>query len=213
MLTITKPMHHIPEPILEKYFSKSRLQKIREFAGNDDYLEFFKLNMIYSEKLYSLLSQFEIILRNAVSGKLIKLLGEKWFDSKEITLPWQRGLILEAKSKLIKGNKEIDSCNITSNLTFGFWVNLFNPNYDILWRTCLSQIFPDRKAPPKRSLFRDRLKNFNRLRNRISHCELILNPRLDEYCNQLIETLSWINSDIAKWLDEEINFSNELRPK
>lgn len=218
-------MHHIQKPILEKYFSKTRLEKI-QVIGNCDFsdgLVLYGLNMKCGEKLYTALSQFEIILRNAISDQLVKDFGNIWFENKKlIFLKKHRDLICEARASLETKGKEIDSCNITSNLTFGFWVNLFNPDYDkILWRVSLSKIFLDKEKPPARGLIRDRLKNFNRLRNRVSHCELILNPLLPQYYAQLIETLSWINSDIAQWLDEEINFSSlnfektkhALRPK
>jgi hypothetical protein len=72
-----------------------------------------------------------------------------------------------------------------------------------------------------RAKIRERLEILRKLRNRISHCECIIYFPLEKYYCQFIEIVSWINSDIAKWFDEEINFSSlnfektkhALRPK
>ncbi len=108
---------------------------------------------------------------------------------------------------LLKNSKIINSCNITSNLTFGFWVNLFNSDYDTtLWRQSLYKIFEDSKKEPNRSFIRERLEKFRNLRNRISHCEPIVQFPLEKYYYQLIEFVSWIDKDLSSWLEKEIEF-------
>lgn len=122
-------------------------------------------------------------------------------------MPKQKDLINSLKLDLENNSKPINSCNIVANLTFGFWVNLFNPEYDkTIWRQILAMIFQGCGRIPKRGLVRDRLKNLHKLRNRISHCEPIVNLPLFKYYQELIEMVSWINNDVAIWLDEEIKF-------
>jgi hypothetical protein len=199
--------------LLEKYFSKSRLKKYAETIKSNDVekiLETYRLNIKYSEKFYSALTQFEVFLRNAINEQLILDFGNNWYDKdKIISAPKQRELINSLKLDLINGLKPLNSCNIVSNLTFGFWVNLFNPEYDkTLWRKSLSTIFQHRGEIPERSLVRLRLMEFHKLRNRISHCELILQFPLDKYYIQLIDFVSWINQDLANWLEKEIEFDS-----
>ncbi len=210
-------MHHITRDTLEKFLSKSRLAKFSSMSGSSsfqDCLEIYLLNMQCSAKLYTALSQFEIILRNAINVQLIESYGSTWFLNKNLFFTEHNtASLLKSQIQLKEKNKEINSCNITASLTFGFWVNLFNSDYDkILWRNILSNIFSAQHKKPSRGLIRERLKNFNRLRNRISHCEPVLGQKLTTYYLQLIETISWINPEIAKWLDEEIDFSRLIPP-
>ena len=261
-------MHQIPKPILEKFFSKTRLEKYQNLADlagqNSDFLKLYQNNSKYSEKFFTALSQFEVILRNAVNEQLIQDFGEDWFEEKCFNfsvrqkdmiracfqtqrvsiLPkfcatfWQNFAAVsgiqkkflpknepkfgqkrnvvglktgsnEAKMRLLGKKKEINSCNITSNLSFGFWINLFSSDYDkILWRSSLYKIFYTTKAKPGRGKLRERLEKFLILRNRISHCECIVHFPLQKYHLQLIEVIGWINSDIAKWLELETNLQN-----
>ncbi len=59
--------------LLEKYLSKSRLRKYAEISQSSDLeklLEIYRLNTKFSEKFYSALIQFEVILRNAINEQL-----------------------------------------------------------------------------------------------------------------------------------------------
>src|SRR3989338_6338305 len=146
----------------------------------------------------------------AVSGIMQKILpkNEPKFGQKRNVMGLKTGSN-EAKMRLLGKKKEINSCNITSNLSFGFWINLFSSDYDkILWRSSLYKIFYTTKAKPGRGKLRERLEKFLILRNRISHCECIVHFPLQKYHLQLIEVIGWINSDIAKWLELETNLQN-----
>lgn len=66
------------QTLLEKYLSKSRLSKYAEITKSNDLekiLKTYRLNIKYSEKLYSALIQFEVILRNAINEQLIRDFG------------------------------------------------------------------------------------------------------------------------------------------
>ena len=217
-------MQNIKKHVLEKYFSKARLEKYQKFSDqNIDFIELYQLNMKCSEKFFTALIQFEVLLRNSINQQLVENFGEKWFDCELLNFSdKQRDMIQEVKLKLSSDKKESNSCNITSNLNFGFWTSLFSPNCEkILWRKSLYKIFYNVASKPSRGRVRERLEKFRTLRNRISHCECIIHFPLKKYFSQLVEMLNWINSDIAKWLDEEINFSSinfektkhALRPK
>ncbi|MES2677305.1 MAG: hypothetical protein V4612_03195 [Pseudomonadota bacterium] len=207
---------HNQQILLEKYLSKSRLGKYAQIAQSDDLekiLEIYRLNIKYSEKFYSALIQFEVILRNAINQQLINDFGFNWFESESLNFTeTQKSLINSVILDLSNNSKEINSCNVTSNLNFGFWINLFNRDYDKddrnLWMKSLHKIFVDVENMPKRSLFRERLKNFHKLRNRISHCEPIVQFPLDKYYLHLIEFISWMSQELADWLEGEIEFNS-----
>ena len=73
-------MHQISSPILEKYFSKPRLEKYRYLANKKyDFIKLYQLNSIYSEKFFTGLSQFEVIFRNTINQQLIETLS--WINN------------------------------------------------------------------------------------------------------------------------------------
>ena len=202
------------QTLLEKYLSKSRLKTYTQIAQNNDFekaLEIYRLNIKYSEKFYSPLTQLEVILRNAINEQLILDFGADWYHKENINLVTaQREMVDEVILKLLNKSKDINSCNIISNLTFGFWVNLFNSDYDkTLWRQSLYKIFEKNDKDLSRSTIRERLEKFRNLRNRISHCEpIIMEIPLAKYYIQLIDFVSWIDKDLSIWLYEEIDFNS-----
>ena len=69
---------------MEKFLTKDRLEKYSLFTNNNinKSLRLYELNLEISESLYTLLSYFEIFLRNFCNEKLMKEINENWFDSK-----------------------------------------------------------------------------------------------------------------------------------
>jgi hypothetical protein len=203
--------------LLEKYLSKSRLGKYAEISKSNDLekiLEIYRLNIKYSEKFYSALIQFEVILRNAINAQVTKDFGLNWFVNENLNLTEKhKNIIYKVILDLENNSKEVNSCNIISNLTLGFWLNLFNRDYDKnddrnLWMKSLNKIFVNTSHKPRRSAIRERLEKFRNLRNRISHCEPIVQFPLDKYYYQLIEFVSWIDQDLSSWLEKEIEFNS-----
>ncbi len=201
-------MHQISKPTLEYFFSKSRIEKYQQYSGDKNFIELYQLNIIWSEKFFTLLSQFEVILRNAISQKLIVDFGENWFNCQSLIFAAkQQQAIDEVTKRLLEKSKNLNPCNVTSNLSFGFWISLFSPNYDkTLWRTSLYNIFSNSSTKLSRSKLRERLQKFLTLRNRISHCECIIHFPLVKYSQQLVETTSWINPEIANWFNKFVEF-------
>ena len=201
------------QPVLEKYLSKSRLSKYSKILDSDDFekkLELYLFNIRCAERFHSILIQLEVILRNAINEQLILDFGSKWFcDEKLQFAPTQKQIIAKIILDLQQASKKIDACNVTANLTFGFWVNLFNSEYDqTFWRKSLHKIFSNHQHI-SRSTVRERLEKFRNIRNRISHCEPIVQFPLVKYYGQLIEFISWLNKDLAIWIAAQINFKND----
>lgn len=142
---------------LETYLSKERLNKYLEMTSNnrEKAVEPYKLNLNISKSFYILLSYFKIFLRNFCNNKLIKEVGENWFDTTILNGnnknkgQWAINKIEETKEKIIKHKKERKTINyiptnadIISNLELSFWTNLFCTNYEFtIWIPYLRNIF------------------------------------------------------------------------
>ena len=66
---------------LKDYLSEERLKTYLDFTNNDKEkaIELYDWNIILCESLYSLLSYFEVILRNICNNKLIEKFSENWY--------------------------------------------------------------------------------------------------------------------------------------
>lgn len=192
--------------LLIYYLSQDRLKPYLDLA-DDDFEEAIKLytkNKNLSSDLHALLTELEVIFRNSINNILIEEIGTDWLLEKNTNLnEIQSQAITNVIKSLEKQNKKASNANIVSNLNFGFWVYLFNANYDkTLWRMHLYKIF---KNPPKgfkRSKARAKLEKFKKLRNRISHCENILQYPYEKYPSEIIEFINYINPKIAEWVEE-----------
>jgi len=196
---------------LKIYLSEDRLKRYYELANCNlkKAILLYQKDLKYCQKLYIALNLFEIILRNAINTQLTDDLKINWlFDKKLNFSPIQLEVINEAKFKIIKEKKKINNSNMITKLTFGFWCSLFDGRHDkILWRVSLYKIFKNaEKISLKRSKIRDYLQKLRRMRNRISHCECIIQYPVEKYYNNLIEFLDWIDGDIAEWVKNEVNF-------
>ena len=170
---------------MENFLTENRLKKYLLFTNNNikRSLELYDLNVKVSESFYALLCYFEVFLRNFCNEKLIKEIGENWFDNKILKgnnkNKSQKTIeeIEKTKSKIIKYKQEKKIINyiptnadIVSNLEFGFWSNLFCANYEnTIWAPYLKQIFV---GFTRKELFKI-INNIRKLRNRIFHYEPI----------------------------------------
>jgi hypothetical protein len=215
-------------------FSQSRLQTYLKAANQDreEALNLYKLNLKLSEALYPSLCLFEITLRNRISSVLVKHYGDNWFDGDQGR--WLDGKSisfspkeeynseLEAinilKSKFQKKNKEINSDNLTANLSFGFWTGMLNRCYEKpLWQQHIIEVFPDVHPSNynlKRNIsqIRDNLVRIRNLRNRVFHYEPLFGTRNQYFANLLADYASakkligWLNHDALKLLESEDRF-------
>lgn len=214
-------------------FSQSRLQTYLKAANQDreEALNLYKLNLKLSEALYPSLCLFEITLRNRISSVLVKHYGDNWFDGyqgnwldgKSISFgPKEYNSELEAinilKSEFPKKNKEINSDNLTANLSFSFWTGMLNGCYEkTLWQKHIKEVFPDVHPSNynlKRNIsqIRNKLVRIRKLRNRVFHYEPLFGTRNQYFANLLADYASakklmgWLNHDALKLLESEDRF-------
>ncbi|MDF2096524.1 hypothetical protein [Aquibaculum arenosum] len=159
-------------------------------------------NTILSEGFYTPLQGLEIALRNALHAQFSNRFGADWYDAaiKDIRHP-QTTMIARAKTTLRRDRKPITPSGMVAELSFGFWVGLLGPDYEVpLWRRCCRHAFPYRPLHHERKQVLGALNSVRRLRNRVAHHEPILHRNLETDHQTIINAASWICPHTAEWI-------------
>lgn len=176
----------------------------------------YRYNLKLSQETFTVISCFEVALRNAIDNQLSTNLGTDWL--KDSIMPGgifanpilhkTRDIIYNTYQRLVNDNQYSHS-NLLSNLEFGIWKYMFSPlQYRMTGRTLLN-IFPNKSRSTHQIQYNhsyvfNELDKINTLRNRIAHhepiCFLFQQPVIDtgfilnEY--QKIQTLFfWMGID------------------
>lgn len=192
-------LKHYNYDILAHFLSPDRLATYMRKAQHDKEkaAELYIENLNQCSLLYGKLHWLEVGLRNAMNRKLSQKYGGAWFDSPHIGLTDKDiSQIEKAKAQLQKENKPLSNSNIIAQLSFGFWVNLFNNDYDTLWRHCLRRTFAADKLERKR--ISRTLHPLLKLRNRIAHYEPILGYNLPSMQQDMVDIIRWIEPNITE---------------
>lgn len=190
----------------EKVFSTKRMG--RYFNIHEDEkraILHYQSNIELSESFYPSLSIMEVALRNAISRELETMTGrEDWYA----TFPTTPGLntlnryITQATKQIAGRHETATPSKIIAELTLGFWVSLFNAEYElILWKS-LRRAFPYLpKSERKRKNVSAPLNSFRAFRNRIFHHESVCwnMGRITQIHDELYKVMGWINKDLPAW--------------
>ena len=183
---------------LRRALSPSRLEPYLSQGAERDMevaLATYLWNLALCESLYPSLHGIEVALRNSIHDAASeKFSNEFWFTSHLVgyekeAIEKMGQAFSQRKIKATPG-KYIAECN------FGFWVNLFNGEYEhILWRNLIGEVFSHAPRWSRtRSTLRARLDGIRRLRNRVFHFEPIWKlPDLKQQHGEILETIGWIN--------------------
>lgn len=202
----------------ERIMSQKRMNRYLAACGGDSRkaMTLYRYNLQLSQETFTIISCFEVALRNAIDEKLTPSMGTEWL--KDSIMPGgafaspilhkTHDIIDRAYHKLLTDNLYSHS-KLLASLEFGIWKYMFSPvQYRVTGRTLLS-IFPNKaRSTPQvqynHSYIFNELDKINTLRNRIAHhepiCFLLQQPVIDtgfilnEY--QKIQTLfSWMGID------------------
>lgn len=192
----------------QNILSEKRLQRYVLSCNNDTRktMMLYRLNLNLSQEVFTLLSCFEVAVRNAIDRILTVSLGPDWLRDAILPggifdIPGCRDsakIIKSAYNRLIRDNSYSHS-KLIAEMEFGVWKYMFaNPQYKAVGRTLLA-IFPNK---PKSSVevqynntfIFNELDGINILRNRIAHHEPICfarrQPEIDtSYILQAYQTL------------------------
>ena len=190
----------------EKVFSTNRMG--RYFSIHKDEkraILHYQSNIELAESFYPALSIMEVALRNAISRELETMTGREDWYAIFPTTPGLNSLnkyITQATKQIVGRHETPTPSKIIAELTLGFWVSLFNAEYElILWKS-LRRAFPYLpKCERKRKNVSAPLNSFRAFRNRVFHHESICwnMERITEIHNDLYKVMGWINKDLPSW--------------
>jgi len=195
------------------WVSPERFAEYEEAAGGDPDLasRLYEWNAEVSAALFEVIHHFEVLLRNAIVEKLA---ANAQAPSMVPGSPWTQGAkqIDEVAGRLRKRGTTVTLGRIYSGLTFGFWQNMFGPEYEELWRHALQYAFPNGRVD--RSVIAASLESVNWLRNRIAHHGSLIDFATEVETAKIIRLAGWINRDAAAWIEsiERVTELTRARP-
>lgn len=207
----------------EKILSNARMSRyLSACNGNSKKaMTLYRHNLRLSQELLTLISCFEVALRNAINTICVHRLGNDWlkdgamsgrggiFDNRQCHLTAQN--INEAVKML---NHDYSHNKLVAELGFGFWRYMFAPNQYRATGQLLLKIFPARPTSTQAMQYNNtyifnQLAKINNIRNRIAHhepvCFQIRNPvKSTLYVRQhyalIQQFFQWMSIDAAALL-------------
>lgn len=186
---------------LLRSISPERLGSYRLYAREPEQhvFERYFWNLSLAKDFYPLLQNLEIALRNNIhAGATDFYSNPYWFDLSFVK-HHQTVYILKAKTEVAKEKvipvSSVSPGAIIAELTFGFWVNIFNRPYTQFFLDVCIHVF--RHAPKRyrdRDIIRQKLDKVRLFRNRVFHHEAIWNRTdLPGIYNDILELIQWID--------------------
>lgn len=202
----------------EAVLSAERLSRYVNACNGDTRkaMTLYRENLRLSQEMFTLISCFEVALRNAIDKKMTDAFGSDWLRDSILphgifTAPQfgQTCRIISKAYQKLYSNGVYTHSKLLAEMDFGIWKYMFsNPQYRAAGRVLLS-IFPNRPRSSAAMQYNNayvfnELDGVNTIRNRIAHHEPICfmmgqdtistSYLLQQY--QRIQTLfSWMNVD------------------
>jgi len=167
----------------EKVMSSQRMNRYKLASGNNTRkaMTLYRYNLHLSQELFTVISCFEIALRNAINIHYLAQLGNDWlrnaanhggiFDNPHCHKTAK--IINDAVSRF---GSDYNHSKLIAEMDFGFWRYLFaQPQFNAAGRTILNIFQAKPRSTPtlqynQRFLFNE-LEKINDLRNRLAHHE------------------------------------------
>jgi hypothetical protein len=174
-------------------------------AGYDEQraLDLYGWNIQISEAFFPVLSASEVCLRNIISARLIVLYGPYWWDDPAFLTQIRKGtrIVKTARDKLqTKG--PVTSGGMTAELNFGFWVNMLLARHEPVFWADLHASFADLHPAVTYHALYTRCDAVREFRNRVFHHEPILHRNITKEYSQIMELITWLSPDKAKWIKQ-----------
>lgn len=166
----------------------------------------YEQNIRLAESLEPSLSVFEVTLRNAVIRQLERKTGRKdWYEEfkSDPVIKDLYKYVTTAANHIKARGETVSPDKINGELTMGFWVSLFNAEYEMsLWKD-LRLAFPNiPKSQRQRKSISAPLNTLRSLRNRVFHNENISwsMTRLEELHGTILRVIGWMSPNVARWM-------------
>lgn len=172
----------------EDTISPERMQRYVLACGNDTRraMMLYRYNLKLSQEMFTLISCFEVSLRNKINKEMVANFGNDWlrdfilpggrFDT-DPRVDGTRKIIKKAYEGLIRSHN-YSHTKLLAEMEFGVWKFMFNNVQYRLANRCLLNIFPNKPTSTAQNqydntfVFND-LNVINTIRNRIAHHEAI----------------------------------------
>ncbi len=210
------------EQAITRSLSSARLDSYAandEMAGFPERIARYAANVALSEALFGPLQVTELTLRSAMVPQLEEAFGTRWFDPATIGFEQSSDsyrTLDKLRQKHAPGrrgggqpsypNDASLAQAIVPDLTLGFWMSLFDKQFEPLWRSHLRHAFAHVGRGLRRKEIRRRIDEIRRLRNRVAHHEQIIRYDLVYHYNSMIELISFINPIMAVWASHHNRF-------
>jgi hypothetical protein len=202
----------------EKILSQKRMNRYLTACNGDTRkaMTLYRYNLQLSQEAFTIISCFEVALRNAIDANLTASLGQEWLKDSIMRggiftnpiMVKSFDIINHAYNKLLNTGTYSHS-KLLAEMEFGVWKYMFSPIQFRLTGRRLLQIFPNKARSTQQMQYNhtfifNELDKINTLRNRIAHhepvCFALQQPVIDtayilnEY--QKIQTLfMWMGID------------------
>jgi hypothetical protein len=194
---------------LEHRISAERFAPYRAATAGDLELAMrrYERNTELSAAFWAVLSDLEILVRNAMDEKLsawsVARYGRPdWYlDRGKVFTAQTAGDIETARRHAIGYGRTESAGRIIAELPLGFWRFLLSRRYErSLWLPCLRDAFPGIRGRGMRRDVHDAMRDLHLLRNRIAHHEPIHNRPLGELHAVALTTAGWICPTTRCWI-------------
>ncbi|MGN0005495.1 MAG: hypothetical protein ACI37Z_05955 [Candidatus Gastranaerophilaceae bacterium] len=176
-------------------------------------LDKYIYNLRLAESFYPALSLLEISLRNSICNAIDKLICKDWLvkelSQQKLLADKEYEKLLESESKIKKSGKKVTNDRLISEMTLGFWVHLCTKSYKPkFWdkKGFFEAVFPNyvpAQGLSKIAPIQNNLLAILRLRNRISHHEIIINDNKtpQEQYQLVLDILHLLSTDMENLLN------------
>lgn len=217
--------------VFKRIISEPRINRYLNSVGNDSRkaMTLYRKNLRLSQEIFTIISCFEVALRNAIDMHYTQLYGPEWL--KDFVIKGGRFDVNNCqKTRLIilaKLNPKHTHSKLVSELDFGLWRYLFaQPQFRAGGQTLL-HVFPSkpRSTPTiqyNQTFVFNELAKINELRNRIAHHEpicfsysnaIINTTYIRQNYNLILQLFQWMNineSELLYGLDHVVTMCDEI---
>ena len=205
----------------EDIISQKRMRKDLLACNNDSKkaMTLYRYHLKLSQEMFTLISCFEVALRNKIDKQLTANLGNDWLRDAvipngrlyyDLRVEKTRKIIEKAYNELMRSNAYSHS-KLLSEMEFGVWKYMFSNVVYALMGQSLLHIFPNKPTSTRQhrydnSYIFQELDYINKLRNRIAHHEPICFSRpnaaidtsyaLNQYA-RMMRLFNWMGIDGA----------------
>ncbi|TVQ10901.1 MAG: CAAX protease [Bacteroidetes bacterium] len=204
----------------ESIMTSARMNRYRQACGGDTRkaMTLYRKNLKLTQELFTVISCFEVALRNAIDANVIPVLGNHWlrdaaspggvFDTPKCR--FTRDIINDAIGNLNVYNHY----KLVAELGFGFWRFMFAKNQFNATGRVLLGVFPSKPTSTPAIQYNNiyifnQLAQLNGIRNRMAHHEPICflpgqpiknTTYARQHYNLILQLFQWMQIDEAALL-------------